>query len=178
METWMIVVAVIAAVIIVCLPKLIKNWYNKSPKMQQIREGVEAIQAFQRRYPEVEDYERSVFQELRNQEADVDFIKDILGDAYKQTLKQAHKSCEDPVHFTDRWLYTSIAPKRWDHIAGILHYYVYIMQVLLDKKCRPTSLINAMGGKQAFIEKIEGAYAKELDPDILIERDFKIDQKP
>ncbi len=177
METWMIVVAVIAAVIIVCLPKLIKNWYSKSPRMQQIREGVEAIQAFQEKYPEIKDYERSIAQELRSQEADIDFIKDILGDAYQQTLKQAHKSCEDPIHFTDRWLYTSIAPKRWDHIAGILHYYVYIMQALLAKKRRPTSLINAMGGKEAFIEKIEKAYAKELDPDILIEQDFLPDKE-
>lgn len=173
----MIVVAVVAAVIIVCLPKLIKDWYNKSPRMQQIREGVEAIQEFQKRYPEVEDYERSVTQELRSQEADIDFIKDILGDAYKQTLRQAHKSCEDPIHFTDRWLYTSIAPKRWDHIPGILNYYVYIMQALLTKKRRPTSLINAMGGKEAFIDKIEKSYAKELDPDILIERDFLTDKE-
>ncbi len=170
----MIIVAVVAAVIIVCLPKLIKDWYHKSPTMQQVREGVEAIQAFQKRYPQVEDYERDVFQELRNQEADVDFIKDILGDAYKPTLRQALKSCEDPAHFTDRWLYTSIAPKRWDHIPGIFNYYVYIMQVLLDKKCRPTALLNAMGGREAFVDKIEGSYAKEIDPDVLIERDFPI----
>lgn len=176
METWMIVVAVIAAVVIVCIPKLLKNWYQKSPKMAEIREGVKAIEDFQNRYPTVESYEETVFRELRGQEADIDFIKNLLGEAYKPTLAQAHKKRENPIHFTDRWLYSTLAPKRWDHIAGILHYYLYIVQALLSKECRPTQLVHKMGGKEAFLMKIEKSYAQELDPDILLEQEF-LDKK-
>jgi len=70
------------------------------------------------------------------------------------------------------WLFSALAPKRWDYIAGILHYYMYIMQALLSKQCRPTQLVHKMGGKEEFLKKIESAYAKELDPDILIEKEL------
>ena len=172
MEIWMVVVAVVIAIAIVCLPKLIKNWYKNLPHLKKMRECVDQIQNFQEKYPNISDYEKAIILELQKQQADIDIIKNLLGSAYNKTLTQAYRSHENPMRFTDRWLYSSIAPKRWDYIDGILHYYVYIVQILLDKECRPTSLIMGIGGKQIFIECIETAYAKEIDPDILIKENF------
>lgn len=173
METWVIVTAVIGAVVIVFLLGALKKWFGKSRIVNEVKSGVQSVQTFREQYPTPQAYEIHVIRELRIQGAEETLLKEVLKEAYDETIAQSHRTGEDPAHFVDRWLYSIAAPKRWDFIEGVLPYYFQLVQVLLEKGLRPTPVIRQCGGKQPFIQIVESEFIRGTSPEDLVDRHFK-----
>lgn len=172
METWMIVTSVVIATVIVFLISAVQKWFKKSRLVNEVKSGMESVQVFREKYPTPKEYETDVIRELLIQGAEETLLKQVLKDAYDVTLAQSHKSGEEPAHFVDRWLYSIAAPKRWDFIEGVLQYYFLLVQILLEKKLRPTPVIRRCGGMEAFVRIVETEFTKGTSPDELVSRYF------
>ncbi len=172
METWMIVTAVVVATVIVFVLGAVQKWYRTSRLVHEVRSGVQSVQAFRERYPTPEEYEVAVNRQLFDQGAESTLLKQVLKEAYATTLAKAHQSGEEPAHFTDRWLYSIAAPKRWDFIEGVLPYYFQVVQRLLEKQIRPTPVINRCGGTAGFVQIVESGFIKGTSPDELVATQF------
>ncbi len=172
METWMIVLAVVLATLIMVLFGALRKWFHKSKIVNEVREGVQSVQDFRQRYPTTAEYEAAVNRELLNQGADVTLLKQVLKDNYDLTLAQTHKSGEEPAHFVDRWLFSVAAPKRWDFIEGLLPYYFQVVQAALAQNIRPTPVINKCGGMPGFIRLVESGYIRGTTPEELVGKHF------
>lgn len=173
METWMIVLAVVLATVIMVLFGAFRKWFSKSKIVNEVREGVQSVQNFREKYPTAKEYETAINRELLNQGADVTLLKQVLKDKYDMTVAQTHKTGEDPAHFVDRWLFSVAAPKRWDFIQGLLPYYFQVVQVALAQNIRPTPVINKCGGMAPFIQIVESEYTRGTSPEELVTKYFK-----
>ncbi len=173
METWMIVVSVIVATVIVFLLGVFRKWFRKSKIVHEVKTGVQSAQTFREKYPTPERYEVDIVRELLIQGADESLLKQILKEAYDITIAQSHRSGEDPAHFVDRWLYSVTAPKRWDFIEGMLPYYFQLVQVLLGKGLRPTPVIKQCGGTVLFVRMVEQEFSRGVPPEEFVSKHFR-----
>ena len=98
----MIVTAVIGAVVIVFLLGVLKKWFGKSRIVNEVKSGVQSVQTFREQYPTPQAYEIHVIRELRIQGAEETLLKEVLKEAYDETIAQSHRTGEDPAHFVDR----------------------------------------------------------------------------
>lgn len=174
METWMIVLSVVAATVIVFLLGVFQKWFRKSRIVREVKTGVQSARTFREKYPTPEKYEVDIIRELLVQGAEESLLKQVLKEAYEVTVAQSHRSGEEPAHFVDRWLYSVAVPKRWDFIEGILLYYFQLVQILLEKGLRPTPVIKNCGGMPAFIQIIESEFSRGTSPEELISKHFSI----
>ena len=172
METWMIVLAIVLATLIMFLFGAFMKWFRKSKIVSEVREGVQSVQDFRDKYPTTAKYEAAINRELLSQGAEATLLKEVLKENYDMTIAQTYKSGEEPDHFVDRWLFSLAAPKRWDFIQGLLPYYFQVVQVALAQNVRPTPVINKCGGMTPFIQMVESEYIRGTSPEELVSKRF------